>query len=337
MSDTIPQDTPAKQCVKCKAWLPATAAFFPTKKQFPDQFRSRCKKCTGMGTRPPREVLPDGCKRCAKCKEIKPTTSLYFNKDHTRKNGLYPYCKECEKNKWLEKHPPKEEPVPEGYKRCGNMNCRKVYPATTEYFHRNKRKVDGLNNDCKTCHNKRGKEYSMRPEIRAHRLERQQIWNDIHKDYHKTYYAVYNQINAERERIRAQRYRARHLEHMRHQAKAYYYAIRKAYFCTEEGKLARRAITHRRRTRKENTPGDYTPEQIQEQLKRQEHKCYYCHKKFECKTGVYVYHIEHTIPLSRIEAQPRNSIDHIVLACPHCNLSKNDKLPHEWFEGGRLM
>ena len=41
-------------------------------------------------------------KECTKCKEIKLLTD--FSKDKNRRNGLYPYCKECvkqyfEKNK----------------------------------------------------------------------------------------------------------------------------------------------------------------------------------------------------------------------------------------------
>jgi hypothetical protein len=33
---------------------------------------------------------------------------------------------------------------------------------------------------------------------------------------------------------------------------------------------------------------------------------------------------------------PANSIDYLVLSCPTCNLSKGDKFPWEWLDGGRL-
>ncbi|HEY9413600.1 MAG TPA: HNH endonuclease signature motif containing protein [Pseudonocardia sp.] len=33
------------------------------------------------------------CKTCARCRELKPPTS--FPKDHRRRDGLFPYCREC--------------------------------------------------------------------------------------------------------------------------------------------------------------------------------------------------------------------------------------------------
>ena len=85
--------------------------------------------------------------------------------------------------------------------------------------------------------------------------------------------------------------------------------------------------------------GTHTSAQIQEQLMRQKRKCYYCHDKFKRVKDKYVYHVDHTFPLSRIAGTdiPANSIDYLVLTCPACNLSKSDKFPWEWSEGGRLL
>lgn len=99
---------------------------------------------------------------------------------------------------------------------------------------------------------------------------------------------------------------------------------------------------HNYRARKRSVAGTYSPQDIKEQLKRQKHRCYYAacgHAKFKKIKGKYVYHIEHTYPLSRVSGTdiPANSIDYIVLACPTCNLSKGNKFPHEWPEGGRLL
>src|SRR6266568_3754393 len=94
---------------------------------------------------------------------------------------------------------------------------------------------------------------------------------------------------------------------------------------------------HRRRSRNKAALGDYTAAQIQALLKKQKHCCYYAacgHVRFQCVKGRYIYHIDHVIPLSRGGS---NDISNLVLGCPTCNLRKNDKLPHEFFEGGRLL
>src|SRR5947209_1271383 len=72
--------------------------------------------------------------------------------------------------------------------------------------------------------------------------------------------------------------------------------------------------------------------------KRQHYACYYCFRKFEKrKDRTYIYHLDHTVPISRTDFTPRNDASYVVLACPHCNQHKSDKLPHEWPEGGRLF
>lgn len=84
----------------------------------------------------------------------------------------------------------------------------------------------------------------------------------------------------------------------------------------------------RRRARKLNAEGVGLSFDIETQLKRQKGKCYYC----QCKLNKY--HVDHVVPLNKNGSEyPDNK----VLACPHCNLSKGDKLPHEWVSGGRLL
>lgn len=41
-------------------------------------------------------------------------------------------------------------PVRDGYKRCGSY-CKKILPATDEYFSRRKQAKDGLDYRCKKC------------------------------------------------------------------------------------------------------------------------------------------------------------------------------------------
>jgi 5-methylcytosine-specific restriction endonuclease McrA len=106
----------------------------------------------------------------------------------------------------------------------------------------------------------------------------------------------------------------------------------------EETNAEAKVRYHKRRALKKGNGGTYTAQDIQDQLKRQRHKCYYCQLKFE-KTqkneGIkYIYHIEHVVPLTR---NGSNDMSNIVLACPTCNLRKHNRLPHEWPEGNRLL
>lgn len=100
----------------------------------------------------------------------------------------------------------------------------------------------------------------------------------------------------------------------------------------------RRSYKQRRRARLRSLEGTLTAQQIQGKLKSQRYACYYCFHKFEKrKDGTFIYHLDHTIPISRTDFTPRNDANYVVIACPTCNQRKNDKLPHEWPEGGRLF
>jgi len=96
---------------------------------------------------------------------------------------------------------------------------------------------------------------------------------------------------------------------------------------------------HNREVRKKAIKGSFTAQQIQDLLKRQKHRCYYCSIKFEKHKSKYIYHIDHTFPISRVVGTdiPANDISYLVLTCPPCNRSKHDKFPWEFPEGGKLL
>lgn len=101
MSDTIPESTPQKQCIKCKEWKPLTPEYFPRESKRKDGFNVYCKVCVNAYNRsrhnrksPLPETLPDGYKRCTKCKELKPCTKEYFY--YNRHNDIFfAACKKC--------------------------------------------------------------------------------------------------------------------------------------------------------------------------------------------------------------------------------------------------
>ncbi len=99
---------------------------------------------------------------------------------------------------------------------------------------------------------------------------------------------------------------------------------------TTKGRASRLIAKHTRRAHKLAATGKHTLQEIEQQYKRQKGKCYYCHKNVAWEEK----HVEHVIPLSRGGS---DDISNLVISCSFCNQSKNDRLPSEWPQGGRLL
>lgn len=231
--------------------------------------------------------------------------------------------------------------------------CKNFFPATPEFFCRDKRVKSGLQARCKRCkseynadhreqnkqshakwlkeHAEEQKQYNTRhyAEHREEKIQAHAKWRDEHRDETRRYTREYRAIHYEQRLQAERRYHAEHREARNEN--------RRQYRQTERGRMLHRISESRRNALKREIGGTLTLEQIQAKLKAQHHKCYYCFTKFEKKNGRYIFHLEHTIPLSRTDYAPRNDINFVVLACPSCNMKKNDRLPHEFWEGGRLL
>lgn len=86
--------------------------------------------------------------------------------------------------------------------------------------------------------------------------------------------------------------------------------------------LGRRSVINYR-ARSANAEGTWTEEEFQEICSNQEWLCFYCGEFMEKAT------VDHMIPLSRGGS---NWPDNLAAACGHCNYSKADKTPEEYFE-----
>ncbi len=249
-------------------------------------------------------------------------------------------------------------------KRC--TKCGEEKPATTEFFKKNNSTRIGLCAACKVCESKWHKQYHQRNRERD--LAKQKAYREQYPERVKESRKAHYSHPENRERKRAQdRLRLQHLgkEYQRDRTRSYRSrpgvremrnAQEKVYRRMPEYRARRRSYYHRpgvrersmeywrvygitRRARKRSIPGTHTHEQIQDLLSSQHHRCYYCGNKFAKVKGKYVYHVEHTFPVSRVAGGniPANDISYLVLACPHCNMSKKDKFPWEFPEGGRLL
>lgn len=96
----------------------------------------------------------------------------------------------------------------------------------------------------------------------------------------------------------------------------------------EEIKIRKKLQKHKRRFREQQ--GKIKPSEIRELKIKQNNRCYWCSTSI-AKT----YQIDHYFPLSK---GGEHLIENIVLACPHCNMSKHDKDPIEFANKlGRLF
>lgn len=258
-------------------------------------------------------------KQCIRCRQFKFID--LFPKDTRRGN----YCNKCIAR------PSNPTDIPDGFRRC--KECKKVFPATDEFFQKGPSFKCGLDNRCRTCRTELDRIYrsTHREEIRE--AGRKQYAKDIkhsRAQKHESYirnrervkkYCARDDVK-ERKRLSHARYRAHPDVRERNRARG------KIYYSTHKEQAYARS--HKRNARKNSVTGYHTAQEIREQYKRQKGKCYYCGTHIEPNK----FHRDHIVPLSREGSS--NAIYNIVLTCAFCNISKGAKLLHEWTEGGRL-
>lgn len=198
--------------------------------------------------------------------------------------------------------------------KCGNE-----YPATTEYFYRQKDGKYGFRADCKECFLKGSKSYREKhvDEVRARARKYQQEHSEARKAYLAQWYAE----NKQRHMVYGREYRKAHVEQTRANSRKQYRRN------LEFNRLKGRAKASRYYARKRLAVGTYTAADIQLQLKSQRGLCWHCGKPVGD-----TYQADHLIPLSRGGS---NAPENIVISCAVCNQSRGAKLPQEW--NGRLF
>jgi len=216
-------------------------------------------------------------------------------------------------------------------KQCTGI-CGRFLPNTTEFFHRNGK--DKLYPQCKECRSKKGKAYYRKPGV----AERRHVYSKNYRAENHEYVRAHKKEYYSKPEI--QEHRRNYMRDFRTGPGVVErkHVLAKVYLKNPKTWAKHRAYgrvyDHNRRARMMSIPGTHTLSQIQDLLKRQKHKCYYCFNKFKQRGDRYLYHIDHVVPISRGGS---NDISNIVLACPPCNQHKNARMPHEWPEGGRLL
>src|SRR5260221_8387159 len=204
-------------------------------------------------------------------------------------------------------------------KRCPHCpEGQQWHPATAEFFDSSKQTTDGLHSWCKACKSAYYKARCTLPEI-VEQVRTQQQIRRSRPDFRVRHLA---HLKAYRQRKKEAR------PHRSRRTREAIHAYQKIYRSRPEIQERNRIKAANRRARKKAATGTYTAQDVQAQYKRQKGKCYWCGKKLG------KYDVDHIVPLSRGGS---NQPDNLVIACPTCNQKRNNKLPHEFYEGGRLL
>jgi len=259
---------------------------------------------------------------------------MYFHRDKYSKDGLCSSCKECKKA---------------ARRTYYAQNTEKAKAYSKQYVADNREHTAQYQKHYAEQHQAELTRYKKAyyAEHQEENKARSRQWYVEHKQYVSHYGKQYRRENREKKREQNRKYRQEHLEEKRERDRKYkedhqterilqsrqYYAehreerlsYTKQYYQTERGIIAKRAGAHNRRARKKKAPGSHTTEQLYQQHKKQEGKCFYCQK--ELLHARNSWHADHVIPLSKGGS---NDISNIVISCPTCNRKKHDKLPNEW-------
>ena len=224
--------------------------------------------------------------------------------------------------------------------------CKLPYPRTTEYFDPRKDSKDGLRGICRACRHLKVNERNKRPDVKqkhkdyyqSHKEEisaqhsearkkklidnpnlDREHYERYHKkqerkDYIKGYAKQYNQLPSVKAKAR-ERSAKRRLSPEGKQKEIDYRR-------SPQGIANQKARKQRRRARIKNAPGQFTAVDVLKQYRSQKGKCWWC----GCDLGN-DYHADHLRPLARGGS---NYPENIVVSCPKCNISRQDKMPYEW-------
>lgn len=203
-------------------------------------------------------------------------------------------------------------------KKCSK--CGETKPATKEYYYADKRAMDGLQSECKTCHKEANKQ-----------------WHNGDVDYWKRYGQSHKEQKAEANKL----YRAANAERIakvvkkRHELKrdsdndrikrwaeknkdylAKYY---KQYFNNNKEKVI--ITQQRRRSRKRNLPATLTAEQWERIKEYFNNRCAYCGVETKLTQ-------DHVVSVA---SNGGYEVNNIVPACHHCNCSKSSTDYNSWY------
>lgn len=244
------------------------------------------------------------------------------------------------------------------YKRC--LTCGQEYPATTEYFWKDKSRKSGLREHCKNCVNKhpvdripkgtkrctKCKMILPATEIYFRYIRSKQGYFGKCRECEHKHDAEVRKNNPSRFNDAQKRFRLNHPEQAKlikkkwndknkikiaiKNAKRY---IVKRDVLLEQNRQHRllhpeqiRAKSQKRRSLIKNAQGSHTADDIKRLYEEQNGLCFYCGQNIYWSIP-YDVHVEHVQPLSK---NGSNGLENLALTCAECNLEKGNKTVDEW-------
>lgn len=250
-------------------------------------------------------------KQCIRCRETK--TIDCFTKHAQKKDGLNPYCKDCDRA-WRQANPRLQVEVTKCPTEKLCRKCGQTKPASEFYPY--KKSKDGFRSNCKEC----GKADTNSWYYQNH--DKARAWQIAYAATRKEQKSAYDAKYREKHRERLIAYSRRHYANNKERHLAYsrmWVAANR-----EKRKEISLAYAHRRRARMLQSGGSFTPAQIRDLHKKQKGKCAICRDKLKRN-----FHRDHIVPLARGGS---NLIHNIQLLCKACNLRKNAKDPIDFMQ-----
>lgn len=213
------------------------------------------------------------------------------------------------------------------------VDCGQTFPLTKEFFRLQKDKSGRyyFQHRCVGC--RRAKERAYYEEIDG--ASKMSQWRKENPDKVHAAKARYAARHPDKVKAMKQRERRKNNEGYKRRGREYYHrdietkrvkSLNNWYNRVEKNPEIIAETNHRRRARKLANGGSFTATELRALYISQQGKCWYC----QAELGD-TYHADHFMPLSK---GGTNDIGNIRLACPGCNLSKNNKMPWEF---GRLL
>lgn len=218
-------------------------------------------------------------------------------------------------------------------------NCNSEFPATTDYFYRQKGAKYGLRKICKSCKKKEDKQYHINNQEQI--ILQQRDYNNKNRKKINAKNREFYARNKERIKKRRKELRDSLPEDKKKQIslkmKCYYgdnedklkrYA--NSYRRTEKGRLVELKAKHTRKAREQKLPAALDEATWENCLEDFNYKCAYCGITEAEHIKIYSQrlHQEHFIPLSKGGEYTHNNI---IPSCRSCNAKKHNIDFFEWY------
>ncbi|WP_157379373.1 HNH endonuclease signature motif containing protein [Burkholderia ubonensis] len=177
-----------------------------------------------------------------------------------------------------------------------------------DQFSKDSTRKDGTQRHCKECNRKAGEKYrAANPEKRRAVCE---SWSARNPAKRREYSKRYDDKNREKVAERRALYRKNNADKLKQ--------------WQSENKETRRANEARRRSRKRESGGAHTADDVKALLTMQKGRCACC--KCDIRKN---YHVDHVVPLARGGSNDRLNLQ---LLCPTCNQRKHARDPIDWMQ-----